>query len=560
MSLSPSTIVSSTHNTVSDVSRRSADYHPSIWGDYFLQYASQSMEVDDEMEEHIKILKEEVRKKLVPASEKPFEKLKLIDSIQSLGVSYHFEREIDEVFQQVHKNFVHNGIITLDEDLHSLALIFRLLRQHGYRISSDVFNKFKDAQGKFSERLNSDVGGILSLYEATHLRVHGEDILEEALAFTSAHLESMASQLSPSLATKVNHSLMRPLRKSLPRLEAWHHISSYQEDPSHDETLLALAKLDFNALQKQHQKELGILTKWWKDLDFATELPFARSRMVECYFWILGVYFEPYYSMGRRITTKVITLTSVIDDIYDVYGTFEELQLFTNAIERWDISCLDFLPEYMRVCYQAVLDVFEEIEHEVTKEGRKFCVDYAKDEMKRQVQAYFAEAKWLNSNHTPTLEEYLDVALVSSGYRLVTTISFVGMGPIATEEVFQWLTNDPKIVRASTTVARLMDDVVSNDLEQKRGHVSSAVQCYMKEHGVQKHEAIDELQKEVVKAWKDVNEEFLDPTQVPKPLLMPVLNLTRVMDVLYKNEDCYTYSQGSTKNYIKALLLNPVPV
>ncbi|KAI4356603.1 hypothetical protein L6164_000614 [Bauhinia variegata] len=557
MSLSASSNVTSAHNSVSDISRRSADYHPSIWGDYFLQYASQSMEVD--LKEQINILTEEVRKKLMAASEKPIEKLKLIDSIQRLGVFYHFEREIDEVLQHVHKNFVHDGIITLNEDLHSLALIFRLLRQQGYGISSDVFNKFKDAQGKFRERLTTDIEGILSLYEATHLRVHGEKTLEEALAFTSAQLEFMASKLSPSLAAKVSHSLMWPLRKSLPRLEAWHYISAYQEDPSHDETLLTLAKIDFNALQKQHQKELGILTKWWKDLDFATKLPFARNRMVECYFWILGVYFEPSYSLGRMITTKVITLTSVIDDIYDVYGTFEELQLFTNAIERWDVSCMDFLPEYMRICYQAVLDVFEEIEQEMTTEGRIFCVNYAKDEMIKQVQAYFAEAKWYNTNYTPTLEEYLDVALASSGYRLVTAISFVGMGPIATEDVFQWLSSNPKIVRASTIVARLMDDIVSNDLEQERGHVSSAVQCYMKEHGVQKQDAIDELKKQVTKAWKDVNEEFLDPTHVPKPLLMVVLNLTRVMDVLYKDGDCYTHSHGSTKNYIKALLLNPVP-
>jgi (-)-germacrene D synthase len=49
------------------------------------------------------------------------------------------------------------------------------------------------------------------------------------------------------------------------------------------------------------------------------------------------VYFEPQYSVGRRILTKVISLASVIDDIYDVYGTIEELQLFTQAIERFEI-------------------------------------------------------------------------------------------------------------------------------------------------------------------------------------------------------------------------------
>jgi hypothetical protein len=34
---------------------------------------------------------------------------------------------------------------------------------------------------------------MLSLYEATHLRVHGEAILDEALVFTATHLESIAS-------------------------------------------------------------------------------------------------------------------------------------------------------------------------------------------------------------------------------------------------------------------------------------------------------------------------------------------------------------------------------
>ena len=76
--------------------------------------------------------------------------------------------------------------------------------------------------------------------------------------------------------------------------------------------------------------------------------------------------------------------------------------------------------------------------------------------------------------------------------------------------------------------------------EQKRGHVALAVECYMKQHGVCKQEAYDELNKQIVNAWKDINKECLKPTQVSMPLLTRVLNFTRVMDILYKDEDQHT--------------------
>ncbi|XP_061375423.1 probable terpene synthase 2 [Gastrolobium bilobum] len=541
-------------------SRRSADFHPTVWGDYFIQYALEPMEVDEITKRQIITLNEKVSKMLVPINAKAFRPLtqaNLIDSVQRLGLCYHFEREIGEVLQHIHNSYVENGIITLNEDLYSLALLFRLLRQQGYYISPDVFKKFKNEEGKFNETIITDVEGMLSLYEAAHLRIHGEDILDEALGFTSSHLELMTTQLSPSLAAKVNHSLKRPLRKNVSRLVARHYISTYEEDPSHDESLLLFAKLDFNMLQKQHQKEVGIISKWWKDMDFATKVPFARDRIVEDYFWTLGVYFEPQYSLGRRLMTKAISMASIIDDIYDVHGTFEELHVFTEAIDRWDISCMEFLPDYMKFCYQALLDVFQEIEQEMAKEGRGFCVKYVKNEVKRLAKVYFVEAKWLNNNYTPTMEEYMDKALLSCGYHCLTAAAFIGVGCIATEEAFKWLTNDPKIVTASEVICRLMNDVVSNEIELKRGNDVSSIECYMRQHGVTKQDAIEELNRRVTSAWKDINEEFLDPTEMPKPLLRVALNLSRVIYVLYKDEDGYVHSKGSTKDDIASLLLNP---
>jgi len=124
-----------------------------------------------------------------------------------------------------------------------------------------VFNQFKDEQGNYSETLITDVEGMLSLYEASHMMVHGEEILEKALAFTSTHLESIVTQLSPFLAAQVKHSLKQALHRNFPRLEARRYIPIYENDPSHNESLLTFAKLDFNVLQSLHRKEFGKICK-----------------------------------------------------------------------------------------------------------------------------------------------------------------------------------------------------------------------------------------------------------------------------------------------------------
>lgn len=99
--------------------------------------------------------------------------------------------------------------------------------------------------------------------------------------------------------------------------------------------------------------------------------------------------------------------------------------------------------------------------------------------------------------------------------------------------------------------------------EQDKEHVTSSVECYIEEHGVSEQEACDELRKQIVEAWKDINEECVDEEairDVSMPLLMRVVNLARVMDVLYKDGDGYTHAGGTTKKLVSLLLIDPVPI
>lgn len=103
---------------------------------------------------------------------------------------------------------------------------------------------------------------MLSLYEAAHLGVRGEDILDEALVFTTTHLESASTtNVSYQLTEQTTQALERPLQKDLERVCARCYMSIYQDEAAHNEALLKLAKLDFNLVQSLHKKELSEITR-----------------------------------------------------------------------------------------------------------------------------------------------------------------------------------------------------------------------------------------------------------------------------------------------------------
>nr|XP_018677557.1 PREDICTED: alpha-humulene synthase-like isoform X2 [Musa acuminata subsp. malaccensis] len=113
------------------VIRKSASYHPTVWGDYFILQAESSpstQECDARMQERAAELMEQVRSMFKDTTD-ILQTMALVDSIQLLGLSYHFQKEISEALKRVHD---------ADLNCHGLyetALRFRLLRQQGYHVT-----------------------------------------------------------------------------------------------------------------------------------------------------------------------------------------------------------------------------------------------------------------------------------------------------------------------------------------------------------------------------------------------------------------------------------------
>jgi hypothetical protein len=111
------------------------------------------------------------------------------------------------------------------------------------------------------DSLSNDMEGLLSLYEASHLAMNGENILEEGRIFSIKNLKSLMEKLDSDSAKQVKQSLEIPLYWRMPRVEARSFIDVYQRDRAKNLTLLELAKLDYNLVQYVYQQELKELAR-----------------------------------------------------------------------------------------------------------------------------------------------------------------------------------------------------------------------------------------------------------------------------------------------------------
>ncbi|PIN01947.1 5-epiaristolochene synthase [Handroanthus impetiginosus] len=120
-------------NYQQEIIRPIANFPPSLWGDLFSSYRIDT-QVSESYAKEIEELKEKARNMIFDSEKKSKEKLVLIDMIERLGLSYHFENEI-----QAYLELIFNGYFKLEyeeKDLFITALEFRLLRQHGFDASS----------------------------------------------------------------------------------------------------------------------------------------------------------------------------------------------------------------------------------------------------------------------------------------------------------------------------------------------------------------------------------------------------------------------------------------
>ncbi|KAL0384410.1 UNVERIFIED_CONTAM: (+)-sabinene synthase, chloroplastic [Sesamum radiatum] len=446
--------------------RRSGNYGPSLWDFDYIQSLNTHY-TEERYLRRASELKVEVKKMLVQEKELSSvdELLELIDELQRVGISYHFEDEINQILASVfdHKYAVgknnsesHEG---KERDLYPTALAFRLLRQHGFTVSQEIFDCFRNEKGDFDPNLGHDTKGLLQLYEASFLSTPGEKTLDLAREFATNFLqENPNEKIDESLSILVRHALELPTHWRVQRPNTRWFIEAYERRPDVKSVVLELAKLDFNIVQATHQQELKHVYGWWKQTGIAEHLPFARDRMVECYFWTIGVFSHPQYSYPRIMASKF------------------------NALINTPVI---FIP----------------------------CI--------------FSCSKSIES------------------------------------EVVQSLYKYHNLVRYSSIILRLADDLETSMDELKRGDVPKSIECYMNESGGSREEAVEYIRFVIGETWKNMNQEAFvaeeSPLLFPQDFVRIAADLARMAQYMYHDGDGHGLQNCNINTRISTLLFHPIP-
>ncbi|KAK1283432.1 hypothetical protein QJS10_CPB21g01600 [Acorus calamus] len=358
------------------VSRRSGNYKPNTWDHSFIQSLKNEYAGDIYIS-RAENLKEDVRK-LFHTTVDPLERLELIDTLQHLGIAYHFDKEIRESLLSMSNN---KDDVLLKRDIHATSLLFMLLRGHGFEISQEVFQCFRGTTGEFMDNNCDDIKGMLSLYEASYLGFRGEKTLDEARTFTTNYLKNYSKQgeiLKPTLEEQVVHSLELPRHWRVIRFESYWYIDIYERQGDVNPVLLELAKVDFNLVQSMHHTNIQNMSRWWMDLGLAEQLKYTRDRVMETFFVTMGCLYQPQFSRFRDRLTQVNCMLTTVDDTYDVYGSMDELVLLTDAVNRWELNAQQNLPEYQKVLISALFKTVEEISQEILNQKGVDILSYLK--------------------------------------------------------------------------------------------------------------------------------------------------------------------------------------
>ncbi|XP_028552327.1 bifunctional levopimaradiene synthase, chloroplastic-like [Dendrobium catenatum] len=459
-----------------------------------------------------------------------FEHNWMIDTIQRLGIDHHFRKEISNALDFLYRNLRKDGLAwerdAIVTDIDDTCMGLRLLRLHGYPISPDVLEYFKDIDGTFlcyMGETHKGVSDFFSLYRFSQIAFLGEKILKQTKIFTEQHLIKSIKDnhvydkwaIKKALNKEIEWALRNPWKMSLPMLEMQEYIKNYGDNDVwiektifrmyniNNSKYLELAKLECNKLQAIHTREAKSILLWWNSCGF-NNLVVTQLNPKEIHFSICAAIYEPEFSTSRIAYTKCNCIESILKDIFQSHESFEELKIFCQAINEWKPAMVQVLPSKLKRVFMVAYETMNEQAIGANNAQGKDVFPYLHDLRKQQVQQYLKIREFKDIKQFEIFEEYVDQVKRGLAVTIRLLPAVLLMGDVLPGNALKSLVHKSTILEQLASYIALL-----NLMTEER----SAVYMYMKEHNCSEQDALSYIEEKIDDAFVEFTHEYLKPNK-----------------------------------------------
>ncbi|KAG2621139.1 hypothetical protein PVAP13_3NG220889 [Panicum virgatum] len=440
-------------------------------------------------------------------------------------------------------------------DMATCAMAFRLLRLHGYDVSSDGLAQFSNESsfhGSIQGHLN-DTEALLELLKASHVQITDDELVLESIGSWSSQLlkqQLCSGRISRHVdPAEVEHVLKFPFYSNVDRLEHRWNIEHFKKQNFQklkseyrtcdaDEEIMSLAVDEFHSCQAAYQEELRCIERWVKEVRL-DELDYARVMPLICLLPSASTMFPAELSEARIVAAKTNILATIVDDLFDVGESREEMENLVTLIEMWDAyERVGFFSERVEIVFRAVYDTSNDIAVRAAAVQNRNIIHHIAERWAELARVMMVEAEWRMSGHTPSMDEYMAVAEPSYalGTTVLTFLYFVG--PELSEDVVRG-SEYGELFRHINICGRLLNDLQSYEREKDQGKINSVLLLAGRLGG--SVEAAKAELRSVIAASRRALLRMLvrDGGEVPWQCRREFWNISKVVHLIYMEVDGY---------------------
>lgn len=493
--------------------------------------------------------------------------LRMVDTLERMGISPSFSYEINAILDMTYSSWLRKD----DEvmlDMATCAMAFRLLRMHGYHVSSDALAQFSEVSS-FHDSIEAHLNGteaLLELYKASQVQMLEEEPVLESIFSWSGKLLRRKQCSDSDDPAEVEHVLKFPSYATLDRLEHRRNIERFKTGGfqmlksafrvSHaDEEILTLATDGFHSSQAVYQQEIEQLNRWVKEVRLP-ELEFARVLPLPILFSAAATMFPAELSEARIAWSKSSVLTTIVDDLFDTGDSMEELENLVTLFDLWDAHQeAGFYSERVEIVFRAVYDTCKHLVGKAAAVQNRGVMDHIADLWVDVVRAMMPEAEWRMSGRVPSMEEYLPIGEVSFAIGPIVPMAAYLVGPELPEDVVGSAEYEEMLSLVNLS-GRLLNDLQTYERERKQGKINSVLLLADPSYCGSVEAATREVRSVIEASRRKLLRLVLrDGAAVPRPARQLFWNMSKVLHLFYMDRDGYS---SPLTNAIDEVLIKPL--